>query len=294
MKPRALLSLVRIPTVFSSMSNAYAGWWIGGGRDLSWPLWAGVLAAALFIMAGMALNDVADKDTDARERPDRPIPSGAIPLGAAWALSLGMMAVGLGLLAAVHPLSALCGLALCAAIFAYNFLLKGGPLGPAAMGLCRALNLLTGMSLAWTALPGAWPRSVGLALISLWAYIALVTFLARDEVGGNSRRRASLFLGGLGIWFAGWAAAAIAWYRAEHPLALAWLALALSLRNPLRDLANDPSPRHTGRAVGMMLRCVPLVDVVAMFANHVPWPYAAAGALWILPAYAVGKWFYST
>ncbi len=276
------------------MSNAYAGWWIGGGRGLGWPLWAGIAAAALFIMAGMALNDVADKDVDARERPDRPIPSGAIPLGAAWALSLGMMALGLGLLAAAHPLSAVFGLALCAAIFAYNFLLKGGPLGPAAMGLCRALNLLTGMSLAWDALPVSWPRGLLLALFSLWSYIALVTYLARDEVDGNSRRRAARFLGGLGIWFGGWAAAAILWFRGEHLLALAWLALAMALSNPLRDLARDPSPKHTGKTVGSMLRYVPLVDVIAMFANQVPWEFAAAGALWILPAYLVAKKFYST
>ncbi|MBW8888015.1 MAG: UbiA family prenyltransferase [Fibrobacteres bacterium] len=291
---RAFFSLVRIPTVFSSMSNAYAGWWIGGGRGLEWPLWAGVASAALFIMAGMALNDVADKDVDARERPNRPIPSGAISLRAAWTLSLGMMALGLAILAVAHPLSALFGLALCAAIFAYNFWLKGGPFGPAAMGLCRALNLFTGMSLAWSAFPAVWPGSVVLSLISLWAYIALVTYLARDEVGGNSRRRATLFLGGQGSWFAAWAAAGILWYRAERPLALAWLALAILLRDPLRDLAKDPSPKHTGKAVGMLLRCVPLVDVVALFANQVPWQYAAAGALWILPAYAVGKWFYST
>ena len=167
----------------------HPGWWIGGGRGFGWPLWAGVAAAGLFIMAGMALNDVADKDVDARERPDRPIPSGAVSLGAAWGVSLGMMGLGLGLLASAHPLSALVALALCAAIFAYNFLLKGGPLGPACMGLIRALNLLTGMSLAWDGVPSMLPRSAWLALLSLWAYIALVTFLARDEVGGNTRRR---------------------------------------------------------------------------------------------------------
>jgi hypothetical protein len=162
------------------------------------------------------------------------------------------------------------------------------------MGMCRALNLATGMSLVWTAPPGALPRSAWVALLSLWAYIALVTYLARDEVGGNSRRRAGLFLGGIGLWFAGWAAAALVWYRAEHLIALAWLALALTLRGPLRRLAADPSPRHTGRAVGMLLRCVPLVDVAGMLANHVPWPFAAAGALWMLPGYVAGKWFYST
>ncbi|HKP96574.1 MAG TPA: UbiA family prenyltransferase [Fibrobacteria bacterium] len=296
MKPKAFLALVRIPTVFSSMSNAYAGYFIGGGRALTPALAGGAAAAALFIMAGMALNDVADKDVDARERPTRPIPSGAVPPGQAWGLSLAMMALGLALLFLANPVSSAVGAALCLCIFAYNFLLKGTALGPAAMGLCRALNLLTGMSLAWSGLPltASFPKAVWLALFSLWAYIALVTFLARDEVGGNSRRRAVLFLGGLALWFIAWSAAAFKWFRAENFLALAWLALAMFLRGPLRNLATDPSPKHTGRMVGAMLRLVPLVDVLAMLANQVPPAYALAGALWILPAYAVGKWFYST
>lgn len=282
------------------MSNAYAGYFIGGGRDLSPRLAEGILAAALFIMAGMALNDVADKDVDARERPTRPIPSGAIPLGQAWAASLAMMGLGLVLLWLANPVSTAVGAALCLCIFAYNFLLKGTAVGPAAMGLCRALNLLTGVSLTWSGFPGpaafpkAFPNAIWLALFSLWAYIALVTFLARDEVGGNSRRRSILFLCGLGLWFIGWPTVALAWFRAQPLMALAWLALAMFLRGPLRNLAAEPSPKHTGQMVGGMLRLVPLVDVIAMLANQVPPEYALAGALWIVPAYAVGKWFYST
>jgi 4-hydroxybenzoate polyprenyltransferase len=224
-KARAFLSLVRIPTVFSSMGNAYAGYFLAGGRELSPRLVAGILAAGLFIMAGMALNDVADKDVDARERPDRPIPSGAIPLGTAWALSLVMMAAGLGLLLWANPLSALVAAGLCLAIFAYNFLLKGTALGPMAMGLCRALNLLTGISLAWTAFPhpSTLPKPMWMALLSLWAYIALVTFLARDEVGGNTRRRLGLFLAGLAAWFIAWPVAGLTWFRSE-PF-MAWLGL---------------------------------------------------------------------
>lgn len=296
MKPKAFLALVRIPTVFSSMSNAYAGYFLAGGRDLSPHLVEGILAAALFIMAGMALNDVADKDVDARERPTRPIPSGAIPLGQAWGASLAMMGLGLVLLFLANPISALVGAALCACIFSYNFLLKGTALGPAAMGLCRAFNLLTGISLTGSGFPHPLdlPKPVWLALFSLWAYIALVTFLARDEVGGNSRKRSILFLGGLALWFLGWSLAAFRWFRTESFLALAWLGLAMLLRGPLRNLATDPSPKHTGRMVGAMLRLVPLVDVLAMLANQVPPAYALAGALWIVPAYAVGKWFYST
>ncbi|MEO6095199.1 MAG: UbiA family prenyltransferase [Fibrobacteria bacterium] len=311
MKLKSFLSLVRIPTVFSSMSNAYAGYFIAGGRTFSPQLGAGIAAAALFIMAGMALNDVADKEVDAKERPNRPIPSGAIPLGTAWGLSLGMMALGLGLLWFANPVSVSVGGALCLAIFAYNFALKGGWAGPAAMGLCRALNLLTGMSLTWAALPhpATLPLPAWLALASLWAYIALVTFLARDEVGGNSRRRSLLFLSGVGLWFIAWLIAALIGFRTEriirpmspmNPMSpillmtLPWLGLALFLRKPLRNLATDPSPKHTGQMVGGMLRMVPLVDVLAMLANSVPPEFSLVGALWIVPAFAVGKWFYST
>jgi 4-hydroxybenzoate polyprenyltransferase len=296
LKPKAFFALVRIPTVFSSMSNAFAGYFIGGAREFSPALLFGIAAAGLFIMAGMALNDLADKEVDARERPGRPIPSGAVTPALAQILSLGMMAAGLALLWLANPLSAAVGALLCLAIFLYNFVLKGSALGPAAMGLCRALNLLTGVSLTWTSLPdpSVLPNGVYLALGSLWAYIALVTYLARDEVGGNSRFRSRAFLAGLGLWFAAWSAAVFAWFRAEVFMALSWLALALSLRGPVRDLAADPSPRHTGRMVGTMLRLVPLTDVLAMFANQVPPEIALLGALWIAPAYALGKRFYST
>ncbi len=301
MKSKAFLSLVRIPTVFSSMSNAYAGWFIGGARELSPALALGVGAAALFIMAGMALNDIADREVDARERPDRPIPSGAVSLRAAWAVSLGMMAAGLGLLLAANPLSALVGAALCLAIFAYNFALKSTALGPASMGLCRVLNLLAGMSLGWE----SWPRWTSLppavtgALFSLWAYIALVTYLARDEVQGNTRAKARRFLGGIAAWFIAWSLAIWTGMGPGQSLTIlamgaVWLIHLLFLLRPFRDLARDPSPRHTGRTIGAMLRTVPLADVLAMLAAGAPLIAALPGMLWILPAWLVGRLFYST
>ena len=298
---KAFLSLVRIPTVFSSMSNAYAGYFIGGATLFSAALPLGIAAAALFIMAGMALNDVADKEVDARERPNRPIPSGAVSLKAAWTLSLSMMAAGLILLWVANPLSVFFGLALCAAIFAYNFALKSTVLGPASMGLCRLLNLLTGMSLAWQSWPDwkALPLAVFGALFSLWAYIALVTYLARDEVQGNSRAKARLFLAGITLWFMGWSAAI--WMGmgpgqgiAAIAMAAVWLAHLLFLLGPFRNLAREPSPRNTGKTVGAMLRTVPMADVMAMLAAGAPLAAALPGVLWILPAWLIGQLFYST
>lgn len=301
MTVKAWLSLVRIPTVFSSMSNAYAGWFIAGGRDFGPTLWLGVAAAAFFIMAGMALNDVADKTVDAKERPDRPIPSGAIGLGAAWALSLAFMAIGLGLQWLANPLTAYVGAALCAAIFLYNFALKATWAGPAAMGLCRLLNLLAGMSLAWDHVPSwaALPSAVPGTLFSLWAYIALVTYLARDEVGGNSRRRARAFLSGITFWFMAWSFAIWLGMGPGQSLmvlamGVAWLLHVGLLLGPFRALARDPSPRNTGKTVGAMLRTVPLADVLAMLAAGAPLIAALPGVLWILPAWVVGRLFYST
>jgi 4-hydroxybenzoate polyprenyltransferase len=278
------------------MSNAYAGYFIGGGRIVTPALAAGIAAAALFIMAGMALNDIADKDVDAKERPNRPIPSGAVPLGQAWAASLAMMAGGLLLLAWANPISAAVGAALCGAVFLYNFVLKGTFLGPASMGLCRLLNLLTGVSLTWAVWPrlASFPKPLLIALLSLWAFIALVTFLAKDEVQGNSRRRARLFLIGFAAWMIAWSLVIWLLVRPDLPAAAVWLLLALNVREPLRNLAKDPSPKHTGQAVGGMLRLVPVVDVMAMLACAVPPLFAFWGLFWIVPAIVVGKKFYST
>ena len=45
----------------------------------------------------MVLNDVYDVETDARERPYRPIPSGRISLNKAQSLGYGLLLCGVGL-----------------------------------------------------------------------------------------------------------------------------------------------------------------------------------------------------
>jgi 4-hydroxybenzoate polyprenyltransferase len=130
-KLRSFLQLVRIPTVFSSLGNAYAGFWIGGGSAGFSAALLGMLAAGLYLMAGMALNDIADFRIDKGERPDRPLPSGAVSRSAAWILSLGMMGLGLACQWLANPVSAVMGFFLVAAIFLYNFGLKKTFLGPA-------------------------------------------------------------------------------------------------------------------------------------------------------------------
>src|SRR5438034_11690528 len=73
--------LVRLPNVFTALAD------IGLGILVAGPVTVGAAPAALLLLAsaclycgGMVWNDYFDVEQDRRERPFRPIPSGAIIL----------------------------------------------------------------------------------------------------------------------------------------------------------------------------------------------------------------------
>src|SRR5439155_21764592 len=73
---------------------------------------------------------------------------------------------------------------LVGAIFAYDGWLKGTWAGPIAMGTCRFLNILLGLSIL-----GRWPPAWGLLLaFVVGTYIAGVTWFARTEARLSSRQ----------------------------------------------------------------------------------------------------------
>ena len=168
------LELLRLPNVFTAVADVAMGFFFlqapWAFSDDPQPsllpigLWTiGLLAAssALLYSAGMALNDVFDIELDRREQPDRPLPSGRIPLGSArwlgWQLlTLGIvLASGAAVMLAKFPpahadgfvlswLPAIVAAALAALIVLYNAGLKRTPLGPVAMGGCRAPQRVVG------------------------------------------------------------------------------------------------------------------------------------------------------
>lgn len=288
------------------MSNAFAGWFIGGtvaaaAGGVAAPVSAlilGLLAAGAYLLAGMALNDIADLKVDREERPGRPLPSGAVSLRNAWMLVTGLFALGLLAQALVNPAAAQVGALLIAAIFLYNFVLKGTFLGPLSMGLCRVLNLAAGIALSLPSLSAfaTLPPVVYGVLASLGFYVVLVTFLARDEVRGNSLRRVKAFMMGFAAWFAGWAAYASttrSWVSVGVVAVLIlhfWL-----LKNAIAGLRRMPaSPATTGKTVGGMLGSMPATDALAMLAGGVALPWAFAALLWMLPGRLLARRFYST
>jgi 4-hydroxybenzoate polyprenyltransferase len=295
---KPFFQLVRIPTVFSAFSNAYAGYWIGGGGAPLKSLFLGMLAAALYLMAGMALNDIADYKVDKVERPSRPLPSGAISRPWAWIFSLGMMALALVCQWFANPVAACVGVCLILAIFLYNFLLKGTFLGEVSMGACRVLNLLGGIALCADGTSDLLflPFSAYWALASIGVYIVIVTYLAKDEVQGNSRIRVRIFLTGMALWVALWIGFAAFRFSPSSFILLAVLLLHMVLLfKPVRNLQTNPaSPAATGKTIGALLRSLPMTDVVGMLGAGVIWPWALLGLAWMLPGPFLAKRFYST
>ena len=130
-----------MPTVWT---NVLAGIVLGGGAADPVTALRLVVALSLFYVGGMFLNDAFDREVDARERPERPIPSGAISAAEVFAVGFSLLGVGLlGLttnaaLRAEPPLpSVASGAALAALIVLYDVWHKRNPLSPVVMGLCR-------------------------------------------------------------------------------------------------------------------------------------------------------------
>jgi 4-hydroxybenzoate polyprenyltransferase len=176
---RDLAELVRAPAALSVPGDAVTGAAAAGSLGRRTP----VLAAASVCLywAGMAANDWADRDTDARDRPERPIPSGRVAPRTALGVAVGLTATGVALAAAAGGVRALSVAApLAGAVWAYDLRFAGTLVGPAAMAVCRGLDVLLGAS------GGRWRQAIAPAL-TVAAHTYTVTALSAAEVRGASR-----------------------------------------------------------------------------------------------------------
>src|SRR5207247_9294158 len=92
-----LLALVRPPNVFTAVADSAAGLLLArrAGPLAGDPgLWC-LAASACLYLGGIALNDYFDRHVDAVERPERPIPSGAVPPAVAAGLGPALLAAGI-------------------------------------------------------------------------------------------------------------------------------------------------------------------------------------------------------
>jgi 4-hydroxybenzoate polyprenyltransferase len=172
-----MAELVRAPAALSVPGDVLAGAAAAGTLG---PAAAGLCAASVCLYwAGMAANDWADRELDAAERPERPIPSGRVPAGTALRTATALTAAGLataGLAGGRRALAA--AVPLAGLVWWYDTGLKPTAAGPAAMAACRGLDVLLGAS------GGAWRRAAVPAL-TVAAHTYTVTVLSRREVSGG-------------------------------------------------------------------------------------------------------------
>ncbi|MEU0219817.1 SCO3242 family prenyltransferase, partial [Streptomyces sp. NPDC006265] len=131
--------------------------------------------------AGMALNDWADRDVDAVERPHRPLPSGRIRPAAALTAACALTGAGLALAAGAGRPAVAVAAPLAATVWAYDLGLKHTPAGPVAMGAARGLDLLLGAAATSGSTRPALPSAALLGTHTL-----AVTTVSRQEAQGGS------------------------------------------------------------------------------------------------------------
>lgn len=177
------LQLLRAPNLFTVPGDVLAGLAVAGG--LSWgigPKLALLMLSSLFFYSGgLLLNDWYDRDEDARERPHRPIPSGAVSAERVKQAAIACMVLALILALVCGLRTFLVALALGGCVLWYNRSAKRRKaLGIGVMASCRFFNVLLGAS-AVAAVPGPQKIFAACAALAIAYYIVAVAWVAVDE-----------------------------------------------------------------------------------------------------------------
>lgn len=265
------LQLVRAPAALTVLGDTVAGAAAAGkplrGRRLLLPL-----SSVSFYWAGMALNDWADRELDAVERPERPIPSGRVSPGQALAVAGGLTAAGLGLARAAGGRDTFrMALPLALAVWAYDTVLKNTVAGPAAMAACRTFDVLLGAADS--------PRAALPTAVAVGGHTLGVTALSRGEVHGSSTTTARTVLAGTGVTALAAATGARTWRDRLGTLAFTGLYTNLVGHAQL-DAVRDPSAKLVRKATGAgILGMVPLQAALAARRGSLLGALAVAAAL---------------
>ena len=187
MSSRTALRLGRVSNLPTVWTNVLAGALLSGAGASALELAGLALCVSLLYVGGMYLNDAFDREIDARERPERPIPSGEVRASTVFGVGFALLGLGATGLAALGAARGYAGPACAAAlglsglIVLYDVHHKQSRVAPLVMGLCRAGVYVS----VATALGGAPGSAVLLGSAALWAYVVGLTALAAQE---NLRR----------------------------------------------------------------------------------------------------------
>lgn len=280
-----LLCLMRPANIVTAYSDILAGYAVAGAANPS-SLLLLLLATTGLYGGGVVLNDVFDARLDAVERPERPIPSGAISVVAAGAFGGFLLIGGVFIAWLYSPLSGTVALATAVSALLYDSWGKHRPvLGPFNMGLCRALNLSLGLTAASLTPFAHWPA----ALVTL-GYIAGITAISRGEVRGGTRTAAAIS----GVWLVLSLASLVALLSPQGmraAFALPFFALLLyRIGKPFWRAFRTLSAPEIRLAVKAGVLSLIMLNACLAAAFAGPW-YAIAVLLLYVPAFLLAKLF---
>ena len=247
------LKLGRVSNLPTTWTNVLAGLALSGAAITGEPSAALCAAISCFYVGGMYLNDAFDREYDARERPERPIPSGRVSAKAVFAIGFGLLGAGLAIVAAIafRPSGTglppvLAALALCGLIVFYDLHHKQNPLSPLLMAGNRVLVYVT----------AALCVRVGLSLELAWGCLNLLCYLIGLTYIAKQENLASL----PNLWPLALLAAPFFFVPALQTPSGQLIAalLALSTALSLRDLFGPQ--RDVKRAVSRLIAGISLLD----------------------------------
>lgn len=273
------LRLGRVSNVPTVWTNVAAGMALNGAGFPVEVLAGLVLALSLFYVGGMYLNDAFDRHIDARERPERPIPSGLVPAGTVFSIGFALLAAGWLMLAAIGYgpdegtgwRAPLAGAALAGTIVVYDMWHKANPVSPLIMGFCRMLVYIT----AAVAVAPFVSAEVAVAAAVALSYLIGLTFAAKQETLGRIANAWPFGFLAIAVVYALWTAmTGFAAFLAAAAF-IGWLAYSmLFLLRP--DRLNVP------RAVVSLIAGICLLDAMFIAAAGHGWLALLAGAAFLL------------
>lgn len=303
------LELMRLPNVFTAMADVAMGFlfvqtagtqWVPRSWDIA-TLVTLMSASSLLYIAGVVLNDVFDLELDRQERPERPIPSGRVSLESArrlgWRLLILGVVLGTGVVFFTGSLRpGVVAAVLATVILLYDSWLKRTPVGPVAMGACRMLNVLLGMS----AIDRSLNAEHWLVAGAIGVYVAGVTWFARKENEQSSRLQLTAATGVmmLGIamlaWLPHWSGRLVPLLvRDPHRWYMLTGALGLLIGWRCFRAILSPTPGCVRMAVAHSILSLIMLDAVACYSTRGVL-CASLLLLFLLPAAFLGRWIEST
>jgi 4-hydroxybenzoate polyprenyltransferase len=182
-KIMAWLRLFRIPNWLTVPGDVLVGfWWVTGWQVLPMAAWWAVVGVLGIYVLGLLANDWVDRNEDAVDRPNRPIPAGWIAPRSLLGVAVGLWLVVLLSLAVPGLTSLVFGVVLLTLAIAYSGFFRRWPwAGFLALGVCRALAVAVGASAAGDV--SSWPWEVWFYGGAVGIWITAVSALAKVEVG---------------------------------------------------------------------------------------------------------------